>query len=231
MTEGKNHSRPASTLRQRAEKAFREKAADPLGNMAAPTHEEVEYALHELRVHQIELKIQNEELRQAQKQLDISQARYFDLYDLAPVGYFTLSEAGLILEINLTACSQMDKARATLLKQRFSSLIISEDQNIFFRHRKLLLETGEPQVYELRLMKKDAAPFWVRIDSTLAKDTDGMPICRATMIDINDRKKMDAVRDFLAKYSGSAQSERFFELLARYLAETLNMDFICIDRL
>ena len=194
MTEQKTHSGPTNTLRQRAEKVFREKAAGPLGNMAVQTPEEIEKALHELRVHQIELEMQNEELRQAQTQLDISQTRYFDLYDLAPVGYFTLSETGLILEMNLTACSQLDKARGALIKQRFSSLILSDDQDIFFRHRKLLFETGAPQVYDLRLTKKDAAPFWVRIDSTLARDTDGMPICRATMIDITERKQAEAAQ-------------------------------------
>jgi PAS domain S-box-containing protein len=206
MTEGKTHSEPENTLRQRAEKVFLEKAAGPLGNMATQTPEEVEQVLHELRVHQIELEMQNEELRQAQTQLDISQARYFDLYDLAPVGYFTLSKTGLILEMNLTACSQVDKTRGTLIKQRFSSLILSDDQDIFYRHRKLLFETGAPQVYELRLMKKDAAPFWVRIDSTLAKDTDGMPICRATMIDINERKRAEE-----AQRETSARMAAIFE--------------------
>jgi hypothetical protein len=60
--------------------------------------EDTERMLHELRVHQIELEMQNEELRQAQALLDTERARYFDLYDLAPVGYCTLSDAGLILQ-------------------------------------------------------------------------------------------------------------------------------------
>jgi PAS domain S-box-containing protein len=231
MTEQKTYPGPANTLRQRAEDVFREKVSGPLGTMAAHRPEELESALHELQVHQIELEMQNEEMRQAQTQLEISQARYFDLYDLAPVGYLTLSERGLILEINLTACTLFDNARVSLLQQRLSNLILPDDQDIFYRHRQRLFETGAPQVCELRLMKKDSAPFWARLDSTLAKNPGGPPICHATMIDINDRKKMDAVRDFLAKYSGSAQTEGFFAVLAQYLAKTLGMDFICIDRL
>jgi PAS domain-containing protein len=67
--------------------------------------EDTERLLHELRVHQIELEMQNEELRQAQALLDTERARYFDLYDLAPVGYCTLSETGLILQSNLAAAT------------------------------------------------------------------------------------------------------------------------------
>jgi hypothetical protein len=75
-----------------------EESAPPAGAAASLSLEDTERMLHELRVHQIELEMQNEELRQAQALLDTERARYFDLYDLAPVGYCTLSDAGLILQ-------------------------------------------------------------------------------------------------------------------------------------
>jgi PAS domain-containing protein len=99
-------------------------------------------ALHELRVHQIELEMQNEELRRTQEELEASRERYFDLYDLAPVGYFTLSEQGLILEANLTAAKLLGVARSALVKQPLSRFILPEDQDIHYLHRKALLETG-----------------------------------------------------------------------------------------
>ena len=96
--------------------------------------------LHELRVHQIELEMQNEELRRTQAELEASRARYFDLYDLAPVGYFTLSEKGLILEANLTAATLLGVARGDLVKQPLPRFILPEDQDIYYLHRKQLLK-------------------------------------------------------------------------------------------
>src|SRR5664279_5030915 len=93
----------AQALRQRAEALAGERARRVPEDPEARSPEAARRALHELRVHQIELEMQNEELRMAQEELEASRARYFDLYDLAPVAYFTLSDQGLILEANLTA--------------------------------------------------------------------------------------------------------------------------------
>ena len=114
--------------------------------------------------------------------------RYLNLYDFAPVGYFTLSEAGLILEANLTAATLLGVARSTLVKQPLTSFILPVDQDIYDRHRRLLFETGAPQVYEISMMRAHTIPFWVRIDATAVQDADGASIYRATMSDITERK-------------------------------------------
>jgi PAS domain S-box-containing protein len=147
--------------------------------------------LHELQVHQIELEMQNEELRRAQGELEAARARYFDLFDLAPVGYFTLSEQGLILEVNLTAAGLLGVERRDLVKKPLTRFVLPEDQDIYFQHRKQLLETGTPQVYDLRVLRADAAPFWVRWETTEAHDADGAPVCRAVMSDITARKQAE----------------------------------------
>ena len=145
----------------------------------------------ELQVHQIELEMQNEELRRAQRAVEISRERYFDLYDLAPVGYFTISVSGLILEANLTAADLLHVARGVLPAQPFTRFILPADQDIHYLSRKKLLETGQPQACELRMLPRDAAPFWVQIESAIAKDADGDDVCRVVISDITARKRLE----------------------------------------
>ncbi|MBU2233941.1 PAS domain S-box protein, partial [Patescibacteria group bacterium] len=192
MTEKKTYSGQADTLRQRAEDVFREKAAGMPENVEALSPDEVRQALHELRVHQIRLEMQNEELSRMQAELEASRARYFDLYDLAPIGYFTLSEAGLIMEVNLTAANMLGVARGALVKQPLTRFILPEDRDIYCRRRKLLFETGAPQMCEMRMVKKDAAPFWAQMEARLAQNAEGAPVCRAVMSDITARKRAEA---------------------------------------
>jgi len=178
-------------LRERAEALAGESVGAITENLEALSPEAARRALHELRVHQIELKMQNAELRRTQEELEGSRARYFDLYDLAPVGYFTLDEWGLILEANLTAAKLLGVARSALVKWPLSRFILPEDQNIHYQHFKPLLGTGVPQSWELRLLRKDAAPFWARVEATTAQDADGASVCRAVVSDITERKRSE----------------------------------------
>ena len=172
---------PRPSLRQRAEAQLK---ADEAGASAQLSPEETRRVLHELQVHQIELEMQNDELRRTQAELEDSRARYFDLYDLAPVGYVTLTEQGLILEANVTAAKLLGIARGALVKQPLTRFILPEDQEIYYRHRQQLFETGAPQACELRMVRQDGAQFWVRVEATAAA---GTLLCRAVMSDITDR--------------------------------------------
>src|ERR1041385_4402095 len=151
-------------LRKRAEALAGERAGGMPESLEALSPEAARRALHELRVHQIELEMQNEELRRTQEELEVSRARYFDLYDLAPVGYFTFSEQGVILEANLTAAKLLGVARGALVSQPLSHFVFREDQDIYYLHRKALLETGAPQGWEMRMLRKEV-PFWVRVEA------------------------------------------------------------------
>jgi PAS domain S-box-containing protein len=194
MTAKKTRRDDSADMRQRAGEIAREKAARMPENVAAPSPDEVRQTIHELRVHQIELEMQNEELRRAQGELEAARARYFDLYDLAPIGYFTVSEAGMILEVNLTAANMLGVARGALVKQPLTRFILPEDRDIYYRRRKLLFETGAPQVCEMRMVKKDAAPFWAQMEARLAQNAEGAPVCRAVVSDITARNRVEAER-------------------------------------
>jgi PAS domain S-box-containing protein len=183
---------PGQALRRRAEEIIREKVLQSPEKLEAMSPEETRQILHELLVHQIQLDMQNEELRQAQMELDAARERYFDLYDLAPVGYCTLSEQGLIMETNLTAANLLGVARGVLTKQPISRFILKADQDIYYLHRQQLFKVGEPQRCELRMVKKDGTVFWAHLTTTTAQDPNGAPVCRLVLSDITDRKKAEA---------------------------------------
>ncbi len=146
-------------LRLRAEEMVREREAAASRIDEALSSEATARILHELRVHQIELEMQNEELRRAQVELDAIRERYFDLFELAPVGYCTVSEQGVILEANLTAAKLLGLAKGALVNQPLSRFVFPGDQDIHYRYSKQLLERGGPLAWELRLLRKGSAPF------------------------------------------------------------------------
>ncbi len=191
MTEKKTPSGQAADLRMQAENIIREKTMRMPESLEALSPEETRQTLHELRVHQIEMEMQNEELRLAQTEIDAARKRYFDLYDLAPIGYLTVSEQGLILEANLTAATMLDVVRGELGKQPLTRFIHKEDQDIFYLNYKQLFDTGKPQTCELRMVKKDGTGFWARMDVTAAQDTDGAPVCRTVISDTTERKGVE----------------------------------------
>lgn len=147
--------------------------------------------MHELQVHQIELELQNEELRRTQAEVGAGHARYFDLYELAPVGYVTLSESGLIRQVNLSAASLLGVARSALAAQPIGNFILPTDQDIFFHVCKRLLASGEPEICELRLLRNSMAPTWVQFSAALAQDAEGTPEIRLALNDISAFKQAE----------------------------------------
>ena len=185
----------AAALRRQAEEIFRGKAVQSSEKPKTLPPEETLKILHELHVHQIELEIQNEEMLRAQLELEATRSRYFDLYDLAPVGYCTVSEKGLILENNLTAAKLLVMTREALLKQPISRFIHKEDQDVYYFHRKQLAEAGLPQACDLRMVKSDGTPFWAHLSATSVRDANGDFMSRVVINDISEQKLAeDALR-------------------------------------
>ena len=196
MKKKKPAFRAAPELRRRAEKkavAVKEKATLSL------SPEETRRTLHELRVHQIELEMQNEELLRVQAELESARARYFDLYDLAPIGYFTISEKGLIQEANLAAARLLGMEKQLLAKKPFTQFIHSEDQDVYYHYRKRLFAAHAPQVCQVRMVNKGGDIFWARLESIVhreeakgAADGSPAPVCRTVMSDISQLKQAEA---------------------------------------
>jgi two-component system, sensor histidine kinase and response regulator len=177
-------------LREKAEAVFRDQESPRPAPGVDAIPEATRELLHELRVHQIELEMQNDELRRAQLALEVGRARYFDLYDLAPVGYCTLDTAGLILQANLTAATLLDVARGTLVHQPLTRFIAAQDQDLFYQHRRRLIETRETQSCDLRITRQDGRTFWAHLVTSLALDADreAATSLRVVLSDITDSK-------------------------------------------
>ena len=186
-------------LRQRAEvrlpKALSPRDIEALSPVAAGQ------IVHELRVHQIELEMQNEELRESQAALDEVRARYFDLYDLAPIGYCTVSEQGLIVQANLTVASLLGTTRSALVKQALTRFIHQVDEDSYYLFRNRLVGSGEPQSCELRMKKNDGTQLWVHLAATVAQGAQGALELRVVLSDINERKQAEqALHDSGERY-------------------------------
>jgi len=153
--------------------------------------QKTEDLIHELRVHQIELEMQNEELYRSQRELELSREKYFNLYDIAPVGYCTLSEKGLLLESNLKACELFGLDRIYLKKQLFSCFIFKEDLHIYYQAVKNLSKTGASQTCELQFISKNGKTTWVLLDISSTQNTDDTILYLVVMSDITERKQAE----------------------------------------
>ena len=221
----------AQALHRRAEDLARERLAQLPQNLPALSNEAMRQLTHELQVHQIELEMQNEELRRVQLELEASRSRYFDLYDLAPVGYLTVDESGLILEANLSAATLLGVSRSKLVKHALNRFIAKAQQDIYYQCRKQLMETGEGRTCELQMLQSDGTERWVSMAIATSQHTDGVSVLRVVLSDISERKYLDqALQEtnlkleearFVADKANHAKSE-FLSNMSHELRSPLN---------
>jgi two-component system cell cycle sensor histidine kinase/response regulator CckA len=209
-------------LRLRAQARVWETADLSSARIAALSIEELMQLLHELHVHQVELEMQNEELRRTQVELETSRARYFDLYDRAPLGYCTLNEHGVILEVNLTASTLLGMPLSALIDQPLSRFILSEDQDRFYLIRRRPGTCGEVKTCELRMRRADGIQFWARLKSVSISGKDGSPQCRMVISDITESKQVEEERLRQEQQAQRAQRIESIGLLAGGIAHDFN---------
>jgi PAS domain S-box-containing protein len=180
------------TLRQRAETACQ--GADQRQPMGEQQPVDMHRLMHELRVHQIELEMQNDELRRTQAVLEASRAHLADLYDLAPVGYLTVGDGGAIVEANLCAAALLGLSRAAVVGTPFTRFIAWDDQDVYYQLNRRLLADGKPQSCELRVVAGDGMPIWTQATVSNVRGAAGSLI---VLIDNTARRQAEESRQSL----------------------------------
>jgi PAS domain S-box-containing protein len=227
--QAKKKPRPAKSLRLRAEEMLRTSPQDISG---MPT-EDVHALVHELQVHQMELEIQNEELREAQVELTESRNRFSDLYEFAPVGYLTLQQDGTIQQANLRAADMLHVHRRDLIGRKFSEFVDRDGQDQWHLHRQAVFgekiqPSGQTPVSSAvahaceLLLRTSQRSLWARVASTFFRDEqDATSYCRTALMDISERKQAEeALRESHRLLRASEERLRASERHFRTVVET-----------
>ena len=162
----------------------------------------MEKIIHELQVHQVELETQNEQLRQTQIEATEARKKYADLYDFAPVGYFTFDKKGRIVETNVTGASLLGSEKRSLAGQPFQRFVTPGHFSIFQSHLQMALEIPGKQTCRVKLTRMDGSLFDALIDTIALMDGEGNFVqYRSSVADITEiaiaEEKLRSMQDNL----------------------------------
>lgn len=222
-------------LREEKEALKRRLAERSLKNEPSSTSSHLVYAddlklLHELQVHQLEIEMQDAELRSShliQEEFDI---KHNDLFEFAPYGYFMLNLEGEIQKINLIGTTLLGIKRSALINESFEKFILNDNKEKFQNCWLNLIETKTRQVCEVKIFQPNGQQLFLRIALSITKYQNTFQILAATT-DITMEKQIEDTQSFLLGNSWSKASHDFFEELAEFLYKTLGVDYVCIDKL
>ncbi|MFW6071803.1 MAG: PAS domain S-box protein [Candidatus Bipolaricaulota bacterium] len=189
-------------LRQEAEEKLSDaiESTDGVSNEDAPG---IKGLLHELQVHQVELELQNEELRETRTRLRKMKEKYVDLYHSAPISYLTLSEEGEVLDANMTAANKLQTQKEYLIGEDFYSYVVEEDRDSLYKHLRKVFKTENQRRCELKVAPgaNGSAPeevgesaeeeFHGLLESRVFENGEGEVVCRTALSDITERKGLE----------------------------------------
>jgi putative nucleotidyltransferase with HDIG domain/PAS domain S-box-containing protein len=217
MTKKSSKAPPGEDLRAQAERLLAAKGP-ALEKIAK---QDVQTLVHELQVHQIELEMQNEELRRTNQELEDLRFKYADLYDFAPVGYFSLDQQGQILEVNLTGARLLGMERVRLLSSSFFLLVAAVDRAVFRSYLRKVFDSGIKQTCEIQIEPRGSLPIYASLESiTVQVDQDQITHCRTMIADITTRKQE---RDALELEKRNESLRKALEKTVLALAATTEM--------
>lgn len=154
--------------------------------------ESVQRLVHLLQVHQIELEHQNQELRIAQAELEVSRNKYVNLFDFSPIPYFTLDPDGIIREVNLSASKMFEIDRNKLIGKHFITFISSDERDIFHSFINKVFKSPVKHSCELNVMNKSKRLFHVQLDGLMTEDSlDSVQKCQVGLIDLTELKRIE----------------------------------------
>ncbi len=194
MKKDKTPSADAAELRRRAEARLREPATK---DTPARTETDTQRLVHELQVHQVELEMQNDELRQSRAEVEAGLERYTELYDFAPVGYMTLGRDGAIRQVNLAGARLLGVDRARLVGRPFGFFVDAPDRAGFKTFLEKVFSSQAKEMCEVALLMKEKGPLNLQVTATLSADGQE---CRVMIEDITERKKVEAETKRLASF-------------------------------
>lgn len=178
-------NRSAEELRRQAEKRLQISKQDIITPV---TPEEAYRLIQELEVHQIELEMQNEELQQARLDLERSLIEYTDLYDFAPVGYITLDQRGVILNVNLTGSRMLGMERSRIVNQHLNNFILASYRSVFSSFLEKVFRNRDQETIEIAMQKEGSGELYAHMEAMVSENRRE---CRVALVDITVQKQSD----------------------------------------
>ncbi len=169
-----------------------EEIINRLSALRKPEVTDFDKVIHELQVHQVELELQNDELKRTSEELEISHRRFTDLFEHAPVGYFLIDDKTQILNVNISAASMLGMARSKLISRPITLYIHPGSQDTFYFHIQKVLAHNTRQSTEITFKNATGQHFYAQVQSI--KDTDALTEThriRLAIIDISERKNAE----------------------------------------